>query len=98
MIMNSACWPLAVCSVTHGAILRRAAASAGEFGRFTAREEATPPSTAATAATRSVAKRIRRSGRKEEVRFFSIEPVGLEVFPRQIKLNLVTASKNGASW
>jgi hypothetical protein len=28
-----------------------------------------------------VARRIRRSGRKEEVRFFSIEPVGIRDFP-----------------
>ncbi len=59
-IMNSAAWPRSVCSVTHGAILRSAAACSGPSAEFTAREEATAPSATATAPARSRRPRMRR--------------------------------------
>src|SRR5438128_2653499 len=66
---NSACCPLAVCSITHGAIL--VAGDTGEplltapaFAEASAgrREEAIAPTAATTAATRNSEQKIRRHG------------------------------------
>src|SRR4029077_6393524 len=48
MTKNSACWPLAVCSITHGAILRWNTLSSTCWP--VAREELIPPKTAMVAA------------------------------------------------
>jgi hypothetical protein len=52
---------LAVCSITHGAILLAVAGDAGTPPRVTAREELMAPMAAATAATKNNKQKTRRN-------------------------------------
>lgn len=58
--MNSACWPFAVCSTTHGAILFVVAARLGGLPWPMARKGSIPASTANATATKHIEQNIRR--------------------------------------
>jgi hypothetical protein len=58
--MNSACWSLAVCSTTHGAILFAVAVGAGGPPWPVAREEPIAANTAIAATTKNNEQNIRR--------------------------------------
>ena len=67
--MNSACWPLAVCSTTHGAILFAVAVGPGGLPWPMAREEPIAANTAIAAATKNNEQNIRRHRDGVNVRF-----------------------------
>src|SRR5262249_25458738 len=67
--MNSACWPLAVCSATHGAILFTVVLTAGGPPRPAAPEDPMTASAAIAAPTINNEQNIRRHGNGVPRRF-----------------------------
>ena len=76
--MNSACWPFAVCSTTHGAILFAVAVGPGGVPRPVARDEPIAANTAIAAAAKNNEQNIRRrrDGVNERFEFVVLIGVG----------------------